>query len=537
MLAFDVPSHDVVGAVEERDPHAVRRELARDRGADDAGADHRRRRTARPTARSPRRPSRRPRHGSAPSRSAASSADAAARTTAAGPVASTASASDSDGSSAEPRRAPRRRAPWRPVTRTPRPGLCSRSACACMSRRDAGQAAVDPQRGQRLPGVGGDRGDQLDDLRGDPVDERAHQMTRLGLQPQPVQRCRARRRATTVRRARPAPARRSRRRRPAPARRPRRGRRRRPARRGRPASAPPTRPCTPARRGSTSACRRAATRRTRSAPTSSARATAPVVGEQERAGAVRALRRARGQAALAEQGGLLVDEQPGQRQRRRPNAVVVPTAPATSTTLGSSSPSSPKTPSASADQAQASRSSSIVRDAVEASVTNAPVSACTSHASRRRDHAVAGDVLAQPGHLRRGEVRVEGEPGERRQPVARTGPGGRRRPAERRSCQTTAGLSGSPEPRSHASTVSPWFASPTASTGSPAAASAARPAVDDRGKQVAGVLLDHPVVAVRRAHVDLRGPEHLARRRDHERLRAGRALVDREHGQSHASGR
>ena len=48
--------------------------------------------------------------------------------------------------------------------------------------------------------------------------------------------------------------------------------------------------------------------------------------------------------------------------------------------------------------------------------------------------------------------------------------------AERRSCQTMAGVSGAPVCRSQASTVSPWLASAIASAGARAAASARDPA-------------------------------------------------------------
>jgi hypothetical protein len=49
-------------------------------------------------------------------------------------------------------------------------------------------------------------------------------------------------------------------------------------------------------------------------------------------------------------------------------------------------------------------------------------------------------------------------------------------PAERRSCQTIAGVSGRPVCRSQASTVSPWLASATASAVVPAAPRAREPA-------------------------------------------------------------
>ena len=53
--------------------------------------------------------------------------------------------------------------------------------------------------------------------------------------------------------------------------------------------------------------------------------------------------------------------------------------------------------------------------------------------------------------------------------------------ADRRSCQTMAGVSGARVRRSQASTVSPWLASATASAGAPAAASARDPApITDR---------------------------------------------------------
>ncbi len=58
--------------------------------------------------------------------------------------------------------------------------------------------------------------------------------------------------------------------------------------------------------------------------------------------------------------------------------------------------------------------------------------------------------------------------------------------AERRSCQTMAGVSGRPVRRSQASTVSPWLARATAPAGARAAARACRPAASTDSSSSAG---------------------------------------------------
>ena len=57
---------------------------------------------------------------------------------------------------------------------------------------------------------------------------------------------------------------------------------------------------------------------------------------------------------------------------------------------------------------------------------------------------------------------------------------------DRRSCQTIAGDSGLPVPRSQASTVSPWLASATALAAAPAAVSARRPAARTEANSSSG---------------------------------------------------
>ncbi len=153
----------------------------------------------------------------------------------------------------------------------------------------------------------------------------------------------------------------------------------------------------------------------------------------------------------------------------------MPTRVSASTTSGSGSPVRPKASSAAGDQSTVSRSRSWVRPAVAASVTKAPVSRCTSQASL---------VVTTPCRVRWRRIQAilgAAKYGSRGSPVrscnaGACGASSVQSCSVRRSCQTIAAVSGSPLAGSQARTVSPWLARPTATTGSPAAARAARPA-------------------------------------------------------------
>jgi len=116
-----------------------------------------------------------------------------------------------------------------------------------------------------------------------------------------------------------------------------------------------------------------------------------------------------------------------------------------------------------------------VRDAVAASVTNPVPSRASSQASV---------VVTTPSAVRFSRSQVifgAAKYGSSGSPViaARRPAEPDRRwqiPADRRSCQTMAGVSGRPDARSQASTVSPWLASAIAWTGARAPASAVVPA-------------------------------------------------------------
>ena len=95
---------------------------------------------------------------------------------------------------------------------------------------------------------------------------------------------------------------------------------------------------------------------------------------------------------------------------------------------------------------------------------------------RRGDDALAGDGVAQPAHLRCGEVGIDDQPGALRHEVVLVGQRVARRTANdcpaRRSRSTADDRWPGPTP----GTVSPWLARATASIGTPAAATACRPA-------------------------------------------------------------
>ena len=180
-----------------------------------------------------------------------------------------------------------------------------------------------------------------------------------------------------------------------------------------------------------------------------------------------------------------------------------------------------------------SRSRSSHRDAVAASVTNAPHSRCSSQVS---------DVVATPAvvtcsrsHVIFGAAKYgsSSSPVSAASHVSQPSAASRSQTsADRRSCQTSAVASGAPVARSHGSTVSPWLASATASTVVPAgaAASGGVPGVDDGAPELLGILFDATVPDRARVHRHLTAREHLAAVADDECLRRGRALVDGQHG-------
>ena len=137
-------------------------------------------------------------------------------------------------------------------------------------------------------------------------------------------------------------------------------------------------------------------------------------------------------------------------------------------------------------------SSSSVRDALVTSVActlaagQAPQQEAVDRAERQLAllgaRARAGDVIEQPGDLRRGEIRIEHQAGARWISAAR-GPAvaaSAQTSAVRRSCQTMALWIGRPVARSHTTVVSRWLVMPIAATlraSTPACAMASRQTV------------------------------------------------------------
>ncbi len=139
---------------------------------------------------------------------------------------------------------------------------------------------------------------------------------------------------------------------------------------------------------------------------------------------------------------------------RSVNAVVSPTTSAQPATRGNASGAMPNAAHAGSDQRTASRSSSIVREAVAASVTYSVPNRCSSQLSVvvmtppavtfSRSHFIFG--AAKYGSSGRPVIACRSlAQGSRRSQM----------PAERRSCQTIALLSGRPLALSQARTVSP----------------------------------------------------------------------------------
>ena len=124
------------------------------------------------------------------------------------------------------------------------------------------------------------------------------------------------------------------------------------------------------------------------------------------------------QAALGEQRGLLVDDQPADRRRRRRRRRWCRRRRRWRRSSGSRSPVEPEQVQQLGRPRRRCRGRvSSDRLAVAASVTNAPVSRCRSQVSVVVTTPSVVTLRAQPRHLRRGEVRVEDQPGALRDPL------------------------------------------------------------------------------------------------------------------------
>ena len=189
--------------------------------------------------------------------------------------------------------------------------------------------------------------------------------------------------------------------------------------------------------------------------------------------------------------------QPAGRRSARPTGIVaaeravVPTTSSQATISGSASSSSPNRPSSSSSQSigvdvqeQGPAGRRRVGDELAGTAgARSQVSVVVTTPSvvmLPRSHAIFG---AEKYGSSTSPVRC----GDAARAVR---PARRRRSSARRSCHTIAGDSGRPVPRSQASTVSPWLARATAATGTPACATAPRPALTHRVQQCVRVLLD-----------------------------------------------
>ncbi len=210
-----------------------------------------------------------------------------------------------------------------------------------------------------------------------------------------------------------------------------------------------------------------------------------------------------------------------------PKTVVSPTTPAQSATRGRVPGSTPNAAHAGSDHWTASRSSSIVREAVAASVTYPAPRRCSSHVSV---------VVTTPSVVTFSRSQVifgAAKYGSSGRPVMPASSAARplsrsQMAAERRSCQTIARLSGFPVARSQASTVSPWLASATACAGTPGGGQGLRARADDGAPQLFRVGLHAVAVDGRGAHRDLSPAQDRVTGADQQRLRRRRALVDGE---------
>ena len=243
------------------------------------------------------------------------------------------------------------------------------------------------------------------------------------------------------------------------------------------------RPCRPGRRGSSRPCPPAARRPRRTGPRLELHRPA---ARWWRAGTRRCRRctwpAPAAQAALGEQRRLLVDGQPGHRHRRRRTPWSRRPPRRSPTTAGSAAGVRPNTSQASLRPVGARPGrAACVRDAVAASVTYPAPSRCQQPGVGGGDHAVGGEVLAQPGHLGRGEVRVERQPGDRGQ-AARPCPASRGADAGRAPVLPDDGRGerppGPPVPGQHGLAL--VGQAPPRRPGARAAARACRPAAEHR---------------------------------------------------------
>ena len=166
---------------------------------------------------------------------------------------------------------------------------------------------------------------------------------------------------------------------------------------------------------------------------------AALVREDEAARAVGRLRLAGREAGLAEERRLLVARRSRRRGTRAPRSSASPTTPLDGTIRGSTSRGHRKRASSSSSHASGSRSSSIVRDALETSVT------CTarpsaSRASQRVDRAEGKVARERRASSHSSFVAEKYGSGTRpvRSRISSTGSSAQRA-AVRRSCQTIAG--------------------------------------------------------------------------------------------------
>ena len=336
----------------------------------------------------------------------------------------------------------RRRARWRAATGRRRRG-CGRGRPGPASGRRSGSARRRPAAGSAAgPRSAATSVGQRGDLGGDALQQGPHQVSAAAAQRHPGERCGGRRVPPRGRQAGErghaqhavagigCDRRRS-------------GRRRAPAR-GRRPSAPRRPRCRPARRRSRTCARAAATPPRWSGPTCDRAGVAAELGQQERAGAEGALGRAGRQAAFGEQRGLLVDDQPGDRDRRRRKRRCCRRSRRRRRSRAAPRRSARTGRAARRPMSTESRSSSSDRLAVEASVTNAPHSRCTSQVSvvvttPSRSSCSPGST---PSSVRRSTGRGPDRCARRR--CRPTPASGAQIDSARRSCHTIAGRQRAP---------------------------------------------------------------------------------------------
>ena len=262
------------------------------------------------------------------------------------------------------------------------------------------------------------------------------------------------------------------------------------------------------------------------------------VGEDEHAGAVGRLHAPGHDAARAGERRLLVDDLAAQRQLHRPRVVAQRrrARPRCRARRAARRAGTPKRSHSHGSKPGVPSACSCVRDAVEASVAKP---APSRGAQERVDgaHAQRAGVARPRDRRRRARAaRRAWRPRSTGRTAGRCAPGSppRRRArrsstsCERLSCQTTIGDSGAPVSASQASTDSPWWSSPQATTSPGRVAQQLGDRVDDGGEDLLAVLLDP---AGPRMAVDLVAPRlaHRAQALVEERgLDRRRALVDAE---------